>query len=85
VNIKEKSKLLDSIADLVREYWYTTGEKDEVVRQLANKLESMANDIQVKEYEYQVNKEGIKLFTTHWEDMFGELNEGFWERYKKGD
>lgn len=83
ITITEKSKLIDQISDLIREYWINTGMKDNEVRRLADKLQDMADKIQIEEYEYQVNNEGIELFRTYWLDMFGELSEEFWKRYRE--
>jgi len=81
--IEEKGCFIDSISDLIREYWITTGMKDDGVRKLADKLQNMADKIQIDEFNYQIDKEGIKLFSTHWEDMFGELSEEFWKKYRE--
>jgi len=83
MNIEEKSKLIDNISDLIREYWINTGMKDDGVRKLADKMQDMADKMQIDEFNYQVEKEGIKLFSTHWIDMFGELSEEFWKEYRK--
>lgn len=83
MTIEEKSNLIDKISDLIREYWINLGMKDDGVKKLADKLQDIADKIQIDEFNYQVEKEGIKLFSTHWEDMFGRLDEEFWEKYIK--
>lgn len=80
--LEDKNNLMDRISDLIKEYWINTGMKDDGIKQLADKLQDMADKMQIEEYEYQINKEGIELFRTYWIDLFGELSEEFWKRYR---
>ncbi|NMF06266.1 hypothetical protein ACUH7Y_07040 [Clostridium beijerinckii] len=85
MTIEEKGNLIDRMSDFIKDYWINTGMldgKNNPIFILAEKLRDMADKIQIEEYEYQVNKEGIELFRTYWLDMFGELSEEFWERYR---
>lgn len=69
-SIEKKARKIDMTADLLKQYWYNTGQQHREIKNLADKLEIMSGKIEYDEFRAEIESEGEKMFGTMWSDFF---------------